>query len=802
MSINSKKGSQMLARRRPALYVPDQEVIKLMRLPRPFLIHISGVPDSETPRVIQQGEYAVLEVPSKITVFVNDSQTHGTFVLTHGDIIEVKKNIFVYIDSGGKDLAGIQAEIKPRLHALKTKAPEQKSTPRPPSQVNKRKSKPFDRAAVKRVPIVRKTIIGRNPDKKGDQDVVALNHPQLSKSHAQISMKDGNVWLKDLESRTGTFVNGQKIKRPVQIKKDDSIGMGPYSMPLNQSEEKPPEIDIFARTGNAGIVAHNLDRIVGKNKKILNNVSLTIEPKRFVCLLGPSGSGKTTLLNALSARVPATTGDVYVDGVNLYRDFEMLKSEIALVPQNDLAHETLTPRETVRYTAKLRLPPDTSGKEIHDQVAAALKSVGLTFDSDSAKGKADKKGGKTAPAATKIQQLSGGQKKRVSLANETVCRPTLLFLDEVTSGLDEETDWKIMRLCRGLADEGITIICVTHTLVNVEEFCDQLVVLAPPGVLVFSGSPRDALSFFNVNKLGEIYRTLEKQEDEPVDPMEKALKWQKKYQALAPDPPEKKSEKDSNSSNKKEFKNTGIRWTEFIRQFIILSGRNIRLLFRDIRTLLIALTQSMMIAALLVLAFEDIDAQKQLSLLFLLGISAFWLGCNNASKEIVKERPIYLRERDVNLSVTAYLFSKAWVFGFLAVFQTILLTVIVQAFREVPGHNLAQILLIATASICGTALGMLISAGCATRDQANTVVPLALVPQIILGGAIVPVLPRSGELVAQICISQYWIYEGLKETLGEFEFVKLILPISVQLAHIAVFALLAFAIMFYRDRRG
>jgi ABC-type multidrug transport system ATPase subunit len=513
------------------------------------------------------------------------------------------------------------------------------------------------------------------------------------------------------------------------------------------------------------------------------------------------------LLKALCAREPATSGEVWVGGENLSRDFEMLKADIALVPQYDLAYDSLTPREALRYTAKLRLPADTGDGDVQQQVERVLQSVGLTANGGPPNQKAAKRAKQLEPAATRISRLSGGQRKRVSLANETVCRPNLLFLDEVTSGLDEETDWKIMRLCRQMADDGITIICVTHTLVNVEEFCDQIVVLAKPGEseageLVFSGSPKDALRFFSVPKLGDIYRKLEpgKSGTNLAEWQQRSLEKGYRQENALPETHGEKGEKGAPA------KGRGITAkmirAEAVRQLLILTRRNLSLLSRDLKTLAIALAQSLMIAILLILAFEKMDAAEQYSLLFLLGISAFWLGCNNASKEIVKERPIYLQERNVNLSVQAYLAAKVGVSSLLATIQSLILVGTVLAFRDVPGQPTAQMVLIVLAALCGSALGLLISSACATRDQANTMVPLALVPQIILGGAIVPVLPELAEEVAKVGISQYWIYEGLKKTSGDFEFRRLLASVWAQLGHMVFFLGAAFAVIYYRDRRG
>ena len=221
--------------------------------------------------------------------------------------------------------------------------------------------------------------------------------------------------------------------------------------------------------------------------KLLDDVSLFIAPRHFVALIGPSGSGKSTLMNALSARAPADEGFVELNGIDLYTNFESLKQGMALVPQDEALHMPLRLDEAVGYTARLRLPPDTDKTDIEETVVQSLARVNLTDQS-----------------ATAIKNLSGGQRKRACLANETVHDPSLLFVDEVTSGLDEQTDREIMRLMREHADRGRTVVCVTHTLANVAEFCHEIVVMKS-GVLAFYGTPEECLNYFGVDQLGLVY---------------------------------------------------------------------------------------------------------------------------------------------------------------------------------------------------------------------------------------------------------------------------------------------------------
>jgi ABC-type multidrug transport system ATPase subunit len=247
---------------------------------------------------------------------------------------------------------------------------------------------------------------------------------------------------------------------------------------------------------NVELACRNLRRVVqdattGQPLTLLDDISLAIRPGEFVCVPGPSGSGKSTLLSALSARTPLEHGGVTINGRNLVTNFDALKHDVAVVPQQVALHESLPVETALLYTARLRLPPDTAEGERRAIVGEMLTTVGL----------AERR-------QTKIRDLSGGQVKRASLANEILSRPNLLFLDEVTSGLDEQTDRDMMRLFRQIADTGKTVLCVTHSSANVEAHCHAVVILASGGKLAFVGSPAEALTYFSIRRLGDVYDRL------------------------------------------------------------------------------------------------------------------------------------------------------------------------------------------------------------------------------------------------------------------------------------------------------
>ena len=340
------------------------------------------------------------------------------------------------------------------------------------------------------IPLSGAMIVGRE---KGHAQVY-LPHPQVSRRHARIEMHGTTALLTDLKSANGTFVNGVRVKPAIMIRPGDQLDIGPYALQFTGTSLIPR-----SRTDNIELIARNVKRIVrnretGKRMALLDDVTLVIRPREFVCLLGPSGSGKSTLLSALSGRATADEGAVLLNGKDLYANFEALKQDIAVVPQKDVLHDTLAVGQALWYTAKLRLPPDTSRAEIQATLSEMLDTVGLT-----------------TRQATVIRNLSGGQVKRASLANEILCKPSLLFLDEVTSGLDEQTDREVMNLFRSLADAGKTVVCITHSLANVERTCHLVVILTPGGKVAFVGKPSEALEYFGIERLGDVYDKLVQQ---------------------------------------------------------------------------------------------------------------------------------------------------------------------------------------------------------------------------------------------------------------------------------------------------
>jgi ABC-type multidrug transport system ATPase subunit len=634
-----------------------------------------------------------------------------------------------------------------------------------------------------------KMLIGRDEG----QVRIHLPHPHVSRMHAYITLQnDRTAALVDLNSANGTYVNGERVRKPVLVRAGDQIDIGPYAL-LFTGQALVPR----SRSNNVELVARAVSRVVtnretGKPLTLLDDITLVVRPHEFVCLLGPSGSGKSTLLSALSGRTAPDTGQVLVNGQDLHAHFDALKQDIAVVPQKDILHDSLSIGDALWYTARLRLPPDLSKGEVKSCIDETLETVSLQ----------QRRG-------TLIRHLSGGQVKRASLANEIMCKPSLLFLDEVTSGLDEQTDRDMMDLFRSVADTGKTVVCITHSLANVERTCHLVVILTAGGRLAFVGKPAEALDYFGIARLGDVYERLAEQ---PAEHWQQTFKAHPLYQryVLARLPQQEKVAPLVRPPVRKPSE-----WGRlFLRQTALLAQRYFAIWRGDYLALLAMLGQSILVAGLLALLFGNLKdvtdavahAVRSVNLLFLLAVTSFWFGCNNAAKEIVKERIIYSRERDFNVQVSSYYFSKLLLLLFFSGVQALVLAVVVQLWCHPPGAFAGQCLLLPILAGAGVALGLAISAAAPTEEMAITLIPVAVVPQIILSGVIAP-LEGWSKFLAQLMITGYWGNRGLDALLSEDDarlaglkqgsFAGSLLVVVV---HGLVFVLIAVGVLFWQGR--
>ncbi len=327
------------------------------------------------------------------------------------------------------------------------------------------------------------TVLGRSKD--CDQ---VLDDPKVSRRHAKLTRSDSRLMVEDLNSANGTYVNGKRIRGAVVISPGDIVGLGCFTFTVTPQGE-------LQQRDLSGNVTVQIQGVVVEvpGKRLLDDISLTVYPGEFVGLMGPSGAGKTTLINAMNGYTPPAAGSVLFSGRDLYANYGQFQGIIGYVPQDDIMHGNLTVGQALFYTARLRLPSDSSDNEIQERVKKVITQLGPEGTEDVLIGSPQKKG------------ISGGQRKRVNLAMELLTDPSVLFLDEPTSGLSSEDALMVMRLLRKLADEGRTIVLTIHQpSLEAYRLLDNLILLGKdagtpdPGRLVFYGPAYpQAVEFFN-----------------------------------------------------------------------------------------------------------------------------------------------------------------------------------------------------------------------------------------------------------------------------------------------------------------
>ncbi|MEA2410715.1 MAG: transport system ATP-binding/permease protein [Thermoleophilaceae bacterium] len=552
--------------------------------------------------------------------------------------------------------------------------------------------------------------IGRDPD----SDLV-LNHPTVSRRHAVIRLEGGAATIEDCGSASGVRVSGRRVQRSPLTAGDD-VAIGPFRIVYDGS-------DLVERAPATGLaVAANGVQVQIGDQMILQPTDLHLRPGELVAVIGESGAGKSTLLNVLAGVSAPTAGRVLIGG----EEISARVSETGYVPQFDIVHGALTVREALDFAARLRLPVDTTAEERHRRIDAVLDQLGLTERAD-----------------LRVSHLSGGQRKRAAVGIELLHRPGALFLDEPTTGLDPGFERKLMELFKELATGGQTVALVTHATASLS-LCDRVLVMGRGGVLVFDGTPAALLDAFEVDDFEQVYANLAERPARPA------------VRAAAESPAHGRRQLPPISGR------TGPRPIEqpLGYQARVLAARYATLLLRDKRHLRGALIQVPILGLLTGLLFKsdvfhrppvDGGAGKAAQLIFLMITIAIWLGSINGAREIVKERNVITRELAIGVRVPAYLASKLIVLLTMTAAQVVLFSLIVLTLRS-PGESQKTSLLLVgvlvLSSWVAVLFGLLVSAYASSEDHATGIIPLLLVPQLLLGGAIVPLADMGGVMSA------------------------------------------------------
>jgi ABC-type multidrug transport system ATPase subunit/pSer/pThr/pTyr-binding forkhead associated (FHA) protein len=661
--------------------------------------------------------------------------------------------------------------------------------------------------------------IGRTPEND-----VQIPHPQVSSRHAVLHSVGGQLFLEDKNSANGTYVRGQRIPpgQRVPVANGEKVFIGPMPLVLQVSGQDVAVV-VEDHVDWAGrplyeieawdLVSQVPDRDnPSELKTLLDHISFKALPGDFIALMGPSGAGKTTLLLTLNGYLPPTAGQVRINGEDLYAIYDALRGSIGYVPQDDIVHPELTVWEAVRYSAKFRLPPDYSEEEIARRVDTTLAQLGLEGVAHLQIGRPEKK------------ILSGGQRKRVNIAMELVTDPVIMFLDEPTSGLAADDTAALVVLLHDLARQtGKTIITTIHQPAKDEfEKFNLALVLGVGGVTMFYGSPHDGYRFFGswLERQGKPNRI-----DNPRDmfdmlnqrerPIFEALRAQNPNasrshaRALAAREWSAEYTNPNNPIFQKMFGGRRAVGTGQSQhgvpsrapsggQFGLLFGRYAKIKARDIGGTSIMLLQAPIIGVLLSLVFGGqkaaipywcLGAMQELAKrsgslgsgveevlknmavttdnagsIFFLIVSAVWFGTSNAAREIVSEVAIYRRERMVNLRLFNYVFSKFVLLSLFCVVQcTVLLAIVFFALgyhggMQAFGISLATMIVTAMNSV---AIGLLLSTLVSSAEAAMALTPIALIPQVVLGGLMVPMTTNPMLEIPMYLMPARWGFQGV-----------------------------------------
>ncbi|MEU6258314.1 FHA domain-containing protein [Streptomyces sp. NPDC047043] len=566
------------------------------------------------------------------------------------------------------------------------------------------------------------------------ENELVVSDLQVSRHHAEFhATPDGRCEIRDLGSHNGTFVNGQPIPKggSALLGPNDIVGVGHSTFRLVGDR-----LEEFVDTGEVSFSARHLTVTVDGGKQILKDVSFGVPEKSLIAVIGPSGSGKSTLLKALTGYRPANQGDVLYDNRNLYKQFAELRQRIGLVPQDDILHKELTVKKALKYAAKLRFPADTTAQERENRIDEVLRELKLDIHKEK-----------------KVTSLSGGQRKRVSVALELLTKPSLIFLDEPTSGLDPGMDRDVMQLLRGLADDGRTVLVVTHSVAELA-ICDKLLVMAPGGAVAYFGPPEEALNFFGYDTWADVFSAFENYRD-----YDWAGRWKgsQHYQMYAADidAVAPQSVQMPPMQAMKPPKPQG-----WMSQFGTLVRRYVSVIASDKGFLALTVILPLVLGSvsLLIDSGKDLLVNTEINpttgqpvpngtattVLLILAVGACFAGAANSVRELIKERVIYERERATGLSRSAYLMSKVFVLGFVTVLQGLMVGMIGFASRTIPkeGVVLGNLTLLELSipvmalGFTSMMFGLIISALVKTAEKTMPLLVMFAIVQVVFTGCL------------------------------------------------------------------
>lgn len=566
--------------------------------------------------------------------------------------------------------------------------------------------------------------IGRS----SDNDIV-IPDVLASRHHATLVPVPGGAEIRDNRSINGTFVNGARVDS-ARLNEGDTVTIGNVDL-LFRDGTLVRRTETAAATATGGLEVHGVTWTIENNKTLLDNISISARPGTLTAVIGPSGAGKSTFARLVAGYTSPTTGQVSFEGHDVHAEYASLRSRIGMVPQDDVVHGQLTVRQALMYAAELRLPPDTTKADREQVVSEVLEELEMTKHLD-----------------TRVDKLSGGQRKRASVALELLTGPSLLILDEPTSGLDPALDRQVMTMLRQLADAGRVVLVVTHSLTYLD-VCDQVLLLAPGGKTAFYGPPSQIGPSMGTTNWADIFSSV------AGDPDAAAQRYLAQHGPPPPQPPALTPSELGNPTR-----------TSLRRQLSTIARRQIRLVVSDRGYFLFLMLLPFIMGVLSLsvpgdvgfgvpkTALEGGEAPNEPGqILVMLNVGAIFMGTALTIRALIGERAIFKREQAVGLSTSAYLMAKVVVFTAFAIIQAAIVTSIaiigkgwgpgaVDSGAVIGNRSIELFTDIAVTCVAAAMVGLALSALAKSAEQIMPLLVVAIMSQLVFSGGMIPVTDR------------------------------------------------------------
>lgn len=634
-------------------------------------------------------------------------------------------------------------------------------------------------------------------DQQDSDNILVINHnkdPKFQRAHhifaealqgeiRVLSIPSVNLYVFRYFGSETLFINGQPVRsgRVNILSQGASIrtsGLSPiyYSDIVGRFMRATVDHDLVFE-------ASNIEFYFPGGKQGLHTLNMRERSGQLLGIMGASGAGKSTLLNILNGTTEPSKGAVNINGINIYKEPDKVEGLIGYISQDDLLIEDLTVFENLYYNAKLCFD-GVSKYRLTKMVMTTLKNLGLSEIKDLKVG---------SPLNKKI---SGGQRKRLNIALELIREPSILFVDEPTSGLSSRDSENIMDLLKELALKGKLVYVVIHQpSSDIYKMFDKLMILDTGGYPVYYGNPIDAIGYFkaqindvtsqdvecfncgNVNPeqvfniiegkvLDEYGQLTQSRRVKPVEWNEKFLGSGKMDSELA----------ENNGAGGRLPEAASI--PSRIAQFLVFLTRDVRSKLADSQYMLINFLETPVLALILAslvryyandeLGYVFRENDNIPAYMFMCVVVALFFGLTVSAEEIIKDRKILKREKFLNLSRSSYLISKIMIMFFISLVQTLTFVLIGNAILEIQGMNMAYFLVLFSTSCFANMLGLNISASFRNAVTIYILIPFLIIPQLLLSGVIVEFdklnpgfssneyVPITGEIMAS-----KWAYEAL-----------------------------------------